>query len=268
MRQNRVKKTLQSGGVAMGVMCLEFATSGIGRLSAEAGAELAVFDMEHTGWSLETIKMLVATSRCASLEPVVRVPVTDYHHIAHALDVGATGLVIPLVGNADQIKYAIECALYPPRGRRGCAFGVAHDDYTGGAPGDKMRHANDNLLVIAQIETAEGLANVESIAAVDGVDALWMGQFDLTASLGIPAQFDHPKFLDASRRIVEAAQRHNKAATLAVMSVEDLCAGPANGYRLLIYAADLWIYQQALRRCFRAIRDTLGGEAPERFPPL
>jgi 2-keto-3-deoxy-L-rhamnonate aldolase RhmA len=264
MRENKVKQKLRAGGVAMGVMCFEFATPGIGRLSAGAGAELAVFDMEHTGWSLETIKMLVATSRSADIEPVVRVPVTDYRHIAHALDVGATGLVIPLVRDAEQIKFALDCALYPPRGRRGSAFGVAHDDYTGGAPSDKMRHANDNLLMIAQIETVEGLENVESIAAVEGVDALWMGQFDLTASMGIPAQFDHPKFLDAAKRIVEAAERYNKAATLAVMDVEQLCAGPANGYRLLVYAADLWIYQQALRRCFRAIRERLGegGEAP------
>lgn len=257
MRQNKVKHALRTGGVAMGVMCLEFATSGIGRLSAEGGAELAVFDMEHTGWSLETIKMLVATSRAADLEPVVRVPVTDYHHIAHVLDVGATGLVIPLVRDAAHIREAIEYATYPPRGRRGCGFSLAHDDYKGGAPGDKMRHANDNLLVIAQIETAEGLANVEEIAATDGVDALWIGQFDLTASLGIPAQFDHPKFLDATARIVAACHKHGKAATLAVMDVEQLCAGPANGFRLLIYAADLWIYQQALRRCFRAIRETL-----------
>lgn len=258
MRENRVKKSLRGGGVAMGVMCLEFATSGIGRLSAEAGAQFAVFDMEHTGWSLETIKMLVATSRCADIEPIVRVPVTDYHHIAHVLDVGATGVLVPLVNNADQIKYALESALYPPRGRRGCAFGIAHDDYRGGAPGDKMRHANENVMVIAQIETAEGLANIDAIAATEGVDGLWMGQFDLTASLGIPAQFDHPRFLDAAKRIVEAAQKHNKFATLASLDVEELCAAPAKGYRMLVYLADLWIYQQALSRCFGAIRGTLG----------
>src|SRR4029079_7036889 len=83
MRQNRVKQTLRSGGVSMGVMCLEFATTGIGPLSAAGGAEFAVYDMEHTGWGLETIKMLVATSRAADLVPIVRVPTTDYHFIAH-----------------------------------------------------------------------------------------------------------------------------------------------------------------------------------------
>jgi 2-keto-3-deoxy-L-rhamnonate aldolase RhmA len=262
MRDNHVKRTLRAGGVSMGVMCLEFATPGIGRLSASAGAEFAVFDMEHTGWSLETIKMLVATSRSVDLVPVVRPPVTDYHHIAHLMDVGAMGLVVPLVNSAEQVKFAIECATYPPRGRRGCAFAMSHDDYQGGDLTAKMRHADDNLLVIAQIETAEGLANVDAIAAIEGVDGLWIGQFDLTTSLGIPGQFDHPKFVDATRQVVDACHRHGKAATLAVMDVDQLCAGPANGFRMLVYAADLWIYQQALRRCFRAIRETLGQGPP------
>ena len=258
MRDNRVKQVLRAGGVSMGVMCLEFATTGIGRLSAEAGADFAVFDMEHTGWSLETIKTLVATSRSTDLVPIVRPPVTDYHHVAHLMDVGAMGLLVPLVNTAAQIEHAIECATYPPRGRRGCAFGISHDDYKGGDFADKMRRANENLLVIAQIETAEGLANVDAIAAVDGVDGLWVGQVDLTTSLGIPGRFDHPTFTDATKRVRDACHKHGKAATLAVMDVDELCAGPANGFRMLVYAADLWIYQQALRRCFRSIRDTLG----------
>jgi 2-dehydro-3-deoxyglucarate aldolase/4-hydroxy-2-oxoheptanedioate aldolase len=257
MKDNHVKQTLRGGGVSVGVMCLEFATPGIGRLSAEAGAEFAVFDMEHTGWTLETIKMLVATSRGLDLVPVVRPPVTDYHHLAHLMDVGAMGLLVPLVNSAEQIRFAIECATYPPRGKRGCAFAMTHDDYKGGDLSAKMRHANENLLTIAQIETAEGLANVDAIAAVEGVDALWIGQFDLTTSLGIPGQFDHPKFLDATKRVLDACRRHGTAATLAVMDVDQLCAGPANGFRMLVYAADLWIYQQALRRCFRAIREAV-----------
>lgn len=255
MKDNPVKHRLRAGSVSMGVMVMEFATTGIGRLSAEAGAEFAVFDMEHTGWSLETIKMLIATSRGGDLVPIVRPPVTDYHHIAHAMDVGAMGLLIPLVGSAEQIRFAIECATYPPRGKRGCAFGMSHDDYRPTNLGENMRHANENVLVVAQIETAEGLANVDAIAAVDGVDALWIGQYDLTTSLGIPGRFDHPKFTDAVKRVVEACHRHGKAATLAGLDVAELAAGPANGFRMLVYLADLWIYQQALRRCFGTIRD-------------
>jgi 2-keto-3-deoxy-L-rhamnonate aldolase RhmA len=264
MKDNLVKRALGSGGVAMGVMCLEFATTGIGPLSAAAGAEFAVFDMEHTGWGLETIKMLAATSAAAELVPIVRVPTTDYHFISHALDIGAMGLVIPMVADAQQARRAVEYASYPPRGRRGSAYAMAHDGYKArdvyksGELAAQMAHADDNLLLIAQIETAEGLANVDAIAAVDGVDALWIGQYDLTASLGIPGHFEHPLFVDGSRKVVEACHRHNKSATLAVMSPDQLATGPANGYRMLVYAADSWIYQQALRRCFSKIREALG----------
>ena len=134
---------------------------------------------------------------------------------------------------------------------------MAHDDFKGCDIPAKMQHTNDNLLLIAQIETEEGLRNIDEIAAVDGIDALWIGQFDLTTSLGIPGQFDHPKFTDATKRVVDACHKHKKAATLAVMNVDELCAGPANGFRMLVYAADLWIYQQALRRCFKTIRERL-----------
>lgn len=265
MRSNRVKQALRDGGLTMGVMCLEFATPGIGPLSAAAGAEFAVYDMEHTGWGLETIRMLVGTSRAADIVPIVRVPTTDYHFIAHALDVGAMGIVIPLVGTAEQARFAVECAMYPPRGRRGCAFAVAHDDYRGGDLAAKMQHINDDILILAQIETAEGVANADAIAAVEGIDGLWIGQYDLTTSLGIPGQFDHPLFTDATRRVLDAAAAHGKSMTLAVLDPDELAEGPSRGYRMLVYSADLWIYQQSLRRCFRAIRSALG--APEADAP-
>lgn len=255
MKDNLVKQKLKSGQISVGVMCMEFATTGIARLSSESGAEFAVFDMEHTGWSLETIKMLTSTSRGVNLSPIVRVPVTDYHHIAHVLDMGAEGLVIPLVGTAQQAKFAVECAVYPPRGKRGCAFGMSHDDYQGGDIAQKIKHSNENIMILAQIETTEGVENVEEIAAVQGVDGLWIGQYDLTASLGIPGEFGHPKFIEATKRVVDACHRHGKTATLATLDPQELSAGPSNGFRLLVYLADLWIYQQALRQCFRAVRE-------------
>jgi 2-keto-3-deoxy-L-rhamnonate aldolase RhmA len=258
MRDNPVKQTLATGGISIGTMNLEFASTGVGRIMAEAGAEFCVFDMEHSGWSIETIKQVIATSRSANLVPFVRPPTTQYHLISRALDVGAMGLVIPLVNTPEQARFAVECAMYPPRGKRGCAFTLAHDDYTGGDLANKMQHANENVFIIAQIETEEGLRNVDAISATPGIDALWIGQFDLTASLGIPGQFDHPKYLDATKRIIEACHKHNKVATLAVTNPEELAAGPENGFRLLVYLADVWIYQKALRDGFRIVREKNG----------
>src|SRR5258706_8137009 len=102
MRPNHVKSKLRSGGVSIGAFMFEFNTTGIGRIAAEAGAEFAVFDMEHTGWSVETIRMLVATTRSTEMTPLVRVPATEYHFIARVLDIGAMGIMVPMVESAAQ----------------------------------------------------------------------------------------------------------------------------------------------------------------------
>src|SRR5947209_3969262 len=88
MRENRVKRALAGGGVALGTLVMEFPTTGIARLAAGAGADFVVFDLEHTGWSLETLRTLLAAARAAEVVPLVRVPATEYHFIARALDVG------------------------------------------------------------------------------------------------------------------------------------------------------------------------------------
>ena len=104
MRENAVKRTIASGGVSLGTMAFEFNTTGLARLAAGAGAEFVVFDQEHTGWSVETIRMLVATSGATDMVPMVRVPTTQYHLIARVLDVGARGIMVPMVESVEQAR--------------------------------------------------------------------------------------------------------------------------------------------------------------------
>src|SRR5436190_24040885 len=156
MRPNHVKARVTAGGTSIGTFMLEFATTGIGRIAAQAGAEFAIYDMEHTGWSVETIRMLIATTGSADIIPLVRVPATEYHFIARVLDMGAMGIMVPMVESAAQATAMVAGAKYPPLGRRGAAFGVTHDDYTRGDIVEKIRTANSETLLIAQIETVAG----------------------------------------------------------------------------------------------------------------
>jgi len=254
MRANTVKRTLLAGGVSLGTMVFEFDSTGIGRLLATAGAEFVVFDMEHTGWGLETLRMLMATTRPTGVVPIVRVPATQYHFLARSLDIGAMGLMVPMVESVEQARQIVQSAKYPPAGRRGAAFAMAHDDYEAADLVDTMRSANEEVLLIAQIETALGLENVEAIAALDGIDILWVGQFDLTNFLGIPGQFSHPRLKGALERVVRAARQHGKAAAILVTSVDEGRAMLAQGFRCLAYGGDLWLYQQALRQGITALR--------------
>lgn len=254
MRANTVKRTLAAGGVAIGTMIFEFSTTGIGRIAAAAGADFVIFDMEHTGWSIETIRMLVATTRAAETAPLVRVPATQYHLLVRPLDVGAMGLMVPMVEDEEQARLIVRSAKYAPDGARGTAFAIAHDDYEPGDVAAKMRSANEEGLLIAQIETARGVENVDAIAAVAGIDVLWIGHFDLTASLGVPAQFDHPRFTGAVARVVEACRRHGKTAGIMASDVQNALDWIDQGFRAVAYSGDLWLYGRALAEGISAVR--------------
>jgi 2-keto-3-deoxy-L-rhamnonate aldolase RhmA len=139
-------------------------------------------------------------------------------------------------------------------GRRGAAFGVAHDDYVPGRVLEKIAAANDETLLIAQIETVSGLENVERIAAVPAVDVVWLGHFDLTNSMGIPAQFSDARYIAAVERIAEAAKRCGKAAGFMASSSDEAVMMLEKGYRCLAYSGDIWIYSQALRAGLEGVR--------------
>ncbi|HRK19557.1 MAG TPA: aldolase/citrate lyase family protein [Hyphomicrobiaceae bacterium] len=205
-----IRQRVLKGEQVLGTMMFEFFTPGIAQICKNAGCEYIIYDMEHAGLGYETFKTQVAHCRGIGVAPMVRVPRSDYQFLARALDVGAEGVMIPMVESVAQAKAIAEATRYPPVGRRGAAFGFAHDNYEGGAPADKIKAANAKTLVIAQIETERGLAEVEGIAAIDGIDVLWVGHFDLTNFLGIPGQFDNPKYIDAIKRIVKAGRASGK----------------------------------------------------------
>ena len=237
-------------------MVFEFFTPGIARLCANAGAEFVMYCMEHTGAGFETLKPQFALCRAIGVTPLVRVPATEYHFVARALDVGALGVMVPLVDTAEQAARIVSFTRYPPQGRRGAAFGFAHDDYQGGdgeeALRAKMRAIHERTLVICMIETRAGLDNVEAIAAVDGVDVIWLGHFDLTNFLGIPGQFSHPQYREAVKRIAAAAKKHGKSAGYMAASEELGREYLGHGYRMIASGTDQGLLQNAIARLMTA----------------
>jgi 2-dehydro-3-deoxyglucarate aldolase/4-hydroxy-2-oxoheptanedioate aldolase len=221
-----LKARALAGESVRGAMVFEFFSPGMPRVLKAAGCEFAMFDMEHTGLGFETLKMLFAGCRGIGIAPWVRVPRGEYHFLARALDVGAHGVMVPMVESAAEARRIVEATRYPPLGRRGAGFAMAHDDYEVGEVRAKVGAINERTLVIAQIETEKGLAEVEAIAATQGIDVLWLGHFDLTNFLGIPAEFEHPRYLEAVRAIIAAGRRHGKG--LGFMAAD---AGWARRYR-------------------------------------
>src|ERR1041384_1551931 len=173
LRPNPLKPRLAAGGCAFGTMWIEYLTPGYPTICLESGAHFILNDMEHSGVGFETMKAQFAFCRGLDLAPLVRVPSGDYHHIARALDIGAMGIMVPMVETPEQAKAIVDCTRYPPAGLRGAAFNVAaHDDYSGGSEVEKIAKANARTMVIALGETATGIASVDAIAAVEGVDVV------------------------------------------------------------------------------------------------
>ena len=247
MRTNHVKSDLRAGKHAFGTMVFEFFSPGMPQIIKSAGADFVLFDMEHSGVTIETLKGQIAGCRGLGLVPMVRVPTLQYHFIARCLDMGAMGIMVPMVETAAQAREIVSATRYPPSGRRGAAFGMAHDDYEGGSVADKIAVANERTLVIALVETAQGVANVDEIAAVDGIDVVWMGHFDLTNFMGIPGQFEHPDYLLAVDTIVQAANRHGKVP--GMMAADDVWAKDylAKGFRIIAYGVDHLLLQRVLK---------------------
>lgn len=254
MRDNPVKATLAAGGVAVGTMAMEFSSSGLPRLAATSGAEFIIYDMEHTAWSIETIRGLLAANAGIDIVPVVRIPATEYHFAARVMDAGAMGLKVPMVHDAAQAQRIVDACKYPPFGKRGAGFAIAHDDYRPGDVAETMTQANEQGLVIAQIESPEGVANARQIAAVEGVDVLWIGHFDLSNLMGIPAQFDHPDFQAAVDTVLEACKKEGKAAGQLGSTPEDCERLLDRGFRAVACGLDLDLYRRSLTSGIQQIR--------------
>ncbi len=261
MSSTSLKAMSRSKSAKLGHFVVEFATPGIGHILKSAGCDFALLDMEHSGFSIETVKSTLRYMQAAQLPSIVRVPSKEYHHIARVCDMGAEGIMLPMVGTAAQAKQIVDSMKYFPDGGRGVALQVAHDDYRPGAIKEKFAAANARTTLFAQIETAEGVANAAAIAGTDGVDCLWVGHFDLSVSLGIPGEFDNPKFTKAVDKVLAAAAKHKKAMGRLVPTVEQGIAVHAIGFDFICYSGDVWVLQNALAEAIGRLRSETAGVA-------
>ncbi len=233
---NLRQKVLQ-GERCVGGMVFEVFTPGIAQIMTQAGCEYIIYDMEHSGVSVETLKMQVAACRGVTT-PLARPIVGRYDCIAPLLDIGMKGVMVPMVESGDEAGAVVEACRYPPNGRRGAAFGFQHDDYAAGAPADKIMSANEEILVICQVETERALANVDDIASTPGVDVIWIGQFDLSNFLGAPGQFDSALYKEAWAEITGAARRHGKAMGAMAANPEWAAEYAADGIEMIAAGTD------------------------------
>lgn len=255
MSEQGLKEMAATKTAKLGHFVVEFATPGIGHILKSAGCDFVLFDLEHSGFGFETVKSAIRYFEAARLPAIVRVPSKEYHHIARAMDMGAEGLMLPMVGNVEEARHIVNSMKYHPAGKRGVALQVAHDNYRAGAVADKFIAANKRTTLFCQIETAEGVENADALAAIDGVDCLWVGHFDLSVSLGVPGEFGHPLFKAAIDRTIAATRKHNKALGRLVPNVQTGIDIYSQGFDFVCYSGDVWVLHNALAEAIGQLRE-------------
>ena len=229
-----------------GAMVFEFFSPGIPIILKNAGCEFVIFDMEHGGLSLEQFKTLSIISNSNKIAPFIRIPEIKYNYIARALDLGASGVMVPMVNTPGDAMKIVRSSKYPPQGKRGAGFGFAHDNYINNNPLSYIEKANNSLINIIQIETKQGLENVKEIAAVDGVDCLWVGHFDLTNFLGIPGDFSSTIYLDAINEIVFAAKTYKKSLGIMINNKQELETYSELGFNMIAVGTEMNILSRSI----------------------
>lgn len=242
-----IRQRLRNGDVVVGQLLLEFFTPGIGPILDACGMDFVIFDMEHGRCDVALLEMMIASCRGSGIVPMARVPDLKFAPLSRVLDLGARGVMVPRVETREQAEEIVEQLKYAPQGRRGVALGISHDLYRAGGA-DFFPKANDDTTVIIQLETKKAFENLESIVSVRGIDVAWIGHYDLTVSMGIPAQFEHPEMLDAMERLVAVCQKYGVAAGFLPPSPDVAVRWIRQGFRMMSLGSDIGVFMEGMRR--------------------
>lgn len=190
----------------------------VAEVSATQPFDFVLIDTEHTTTTLETVENMHRAVEAAEGDTgtVIRVPWNDPVYLKRVLDVGVSGVMVPMIDTVEEAEALVDSVRYPPEGSRGIASGRA--SAYGSDFQSYVANANNTFVTIAQIETEEGLSNVDAIANVDGIDALFAGPADLSGALDVFAKWDHSEFIAAMNHVIEAG--HSAGIPVGTLTVQ------------------------------------------------
>lgn len=233
---------------------ISLAHPAIAEIMAHAGFDWIGIDLEHSVITIREAEELIRIIELSGVTPIVRISANDPVQIKRVMDAGAYGIIVPMVNTTNEAKDAVSAVYYPPRGKRG--VGLARAQGYGSRFSEYVDRLDNELLVIVQIEHINGVNNLEQILTVKGVDGFFVGPYDLSASLGIPGQFDNSRFLDCMERIHNIGFNSGKAPGIHVVEPElnELQQRISEGYKLIAYSVDIRMLDSACRIGVKGIK--------------
>ena len=235
-----LKERLKIGPIPIAGYAITIPSPVVTQAFAAAGADFVWIDQEHGPIGPEAVHAMIAATSGTTCSPWVRVGRRDEALVKTALDAGAEGIVFPLVRTADEAAECVALTRYPPKGRRGWGPFVAHSRW--GTPlFQHLEQRGDATVCGLMIETTDAIANIREIAAVDGIDFLFIAPFDLSTELGVSGKFDAPELKDAIRRAEDAILEAGIAMGGAAMSREQTVTARERGYRVIVHGFDVLV---------------------------
>lgn len=255
--KNILKEKLASGIRPIGTF-FELGSESVIEALGRTGLDFLIIDNEHGPFEAERSADFVRAAELAGIAPLARIRETSRPAVLKLLDVGAQGIIVPDVHSADQVRTLVDYAKFAPLGKRGFCP-TRKDGWGFGYPatadiGTNMEYCNAETLLIPQCETVGCLENIETIAAMEGVDGIFIGPFDLSISMGIPGRFEHPDFLGALGRIRDACRKAGKFTIYFTVHEDKVADGFRFGFDAMTYSLDARVFIQAYRDALERIR--------------
>ena len=255
---NRLKQTLAAGKSAVGTMVVELRQSSVMQVLSNVGLDFVIIDNEHGGFNIETIADLSRAARQLGVTPVVRVPEWSYAHITQPLDSGAQAIMAPRITEAQQVKEILQMMKYPPLGRRGSVVARGHTELKSGSIVDTMNDANQQSMLVVQIETKQALEKIDEILSVSGVDVALVGPTDLSVSLGIPGKMTDPLLVSAITSTIEACVRHKVIPAIHMNDLTLASHWASKGMKMVSFNSEIGMLAQTAAGAVASIGGAMG----------
>ncbi len=250
-----LKAELHDGYRAVGSMVWAFGESFIPLIYKNTGYDCLIIDMEHSAFSYETVQTLVQTCRLCDLFPIVRVAKADKEILMKVWDMGPGGVVVPMIESAEQAAQFVRFSKYPPLGARGMGPGLGSMDYQPDQELDQyIKQVHENQILLVQPETKAGVINVEEILAVEGIDGILTGPYDLSASLGVAGQFNSPAYREAARKLIVSTLNKGKLAAAFAANKAQAEELAEMGVNLMISGLDSALLHRAAEILFTDLK--------------
>ncbi len=249
-----LKKRLLEGQVVLGTMVTLFDNPDIARILKECGFDFFIIDCEHGYFDFSSVAGIISVARGVEIPALVRIPDARREVILKYMEMGADGLLLPQAETVEQVKALVKYSKYKDLGNRGVSLTRPHTGFRKIKASEYVRQANEETMLLIQIESPEGVENVEDLLGVDGIDGAIIGPNDLTMSMGILGQRTHPEYIAAVNRVIQVANKKKKFSGIHLSSADEVKEMILRGMQMNLWSSDVGMLMSAARSGLEKLR--------------